>query len=196
LSKYHPEDQAGGSDQEAVQAIASLFSAEGSFLFAFRDHDDQDLSSFKALAGGPIHPPMMVLTDRQTTGASELLAAVLSGNAQSAMLIGEPTAGDPLIREPLTLDENLVIYMASRKAVMENGTAYHADQTVTPHILVPRGAAKSSYEPEPSMSKSKLEEEISDRMMRDRVRNDPALNRAADLLLGLKALNIQRPGAP
>lgn len=187
---------AGGTDEEAVQSIASLFTSEGSFLFSFRDPDDQDLSVFKAHAGGPITPAVMVLTDPLTTGASELLAAVLSHSAERVMTLGTPTAGDPLIREALPLDEHLKLYLATKKVVTEDGTVLAAGDRLTPDILVAPTPGRKPYEPAPSLGKELLPEEIEDRIIRDRVRNDPPLRRAVDLLLGLKALNIQPPEKP
>lgn len=186
----------GGTDEEAVQGIASLFASEGSFLYAFRDRDDQDLSVFKALAGGPITPAVMVLTDDRTTGASELLAAVLSGSAERVMIIGTPTAGDPLIREAAPLDQNLHVYLASKKVVTEDGTILDAETRLTPDILVPSTRKKNLYEPARSIGKELLPEEVEDRIIRDRVRYDPPLGRAVDLLQGLMALNIQPPERP
>ncbi|MCO6401440.1 MAG: hypothetical protein J5I99_09465 [Verrucomicrobia bacterium] len=47
------------------------------------------------------------------------------------------------------------------------------------------------FEPEPGPDRrAKLAEEATDRALRDRVRGDAALQRAVDVLLGLKALNI------
>jgi C-terminal processing protease CtpA/Prc len=187
---------AGGTDEEAVQSIASLFASEGSFLFSFRDRNDQDLSVFKAHAGGPITPAVMVLIDERTTGASELLAAVLSGSAQRTLIIGTPSAGDPLIREAVALDDNLMLYLASKKVVAEDGTVLDAGHRLTPDIPIESTSNRSPYEPARSIGKELLPEEIEDRMIRDRVRNDPPLRRAVDLLLGLKALNIQPPERP
>lgn len=184
---------AGGTDEEAVQGIASLFSSEGEFLYSFRDPDDQDLAVFKAHAGGPISPTVILLTDEQTTGASELLAAVIATSAKRAMIIGTPSAGDPLIRELLMLDENLKIYLASKKVVTQDGTVFTAGSRLMPDILVKSSAAKSSYEPALSIGSDPLPKEIESRMIRDRVRNDPTLSRAVDLLLGLQALHSQPP---
>ena len=112
------------------------------------------------------------------------------------MLIGQTTAGDPLIRKATPLANTLQLYLAFCKVVTENGTMYSIGSQVTPHILVKTRDDKAAYEPQVNHGENTLDEEAEDRLIRDRVRYDPTLRRAVDLLLGLKALKIQQSHTP
>lgn len=188
---------AGGQDAAAAAAVASMFAREGDLLFTFRDGHDQDIAVHKAQPGSGVECATMVLVDGQTDGAAEALAAALAGSAQGAMLIGEPTRGDPLVRELIELGGDRRLYIATRRLVTADGTVYDGRAGVKPDLIA-SGMAQPDYEPAvSSANESKmLEEEKEDRLLRERVRNDPVLRRATDLLHGLKALNIGVPRGP
>jgi carboxyl-terminal processing protease len=183
---------AGGDDLASVTAVASLFAEGGALLFTLRDMADQDLSVQKASEGGSIGIPVMVLVDGRTAGASEVLAAVLNDSVRGAMLIGRTTAGDPLVREAIELPTGDHLYVATRRLVMANGRVHAGREGVAPDVVVEAGApAAPEYEPDLVADRRVLlEKEIADKALRERVRGDPALRRAVDILLGLKALNI------
>lgn len=187
---------ATGNDLAAVQAIGSLFAPAGSLLFSFRDRQDQDVSTFKALSGDPLKTPVVVLVDEATSGAAEVLAAVLADSVRGALVIGEATAGDPLIRDVVSLPNQRNIYLATRRLVTADGAVYDGHAGLSPDVVAPRIAADADYyEPEAMPDRrATLPQEGEDRAMRDRWRGDPALRQAVDLLLGLKALNIRADG--
>lgn len=187
---------AGGGDLEAVTTIGSLFARGGSLLCAFRDRQDQDVSVHKAMEGDPLETPVLVLVDGATTGAAEVLAAVLADSVRGVLLLGTPTAGDPLIRDLVELPGGRTIYLAHRRLVTADGTVYDGRAGITPDVvstnLVERVA---DYEPEAMPDRrATLPQEIEDRGLRDRLRGDPVLRQAVDVLLGLKALNIRAGG--
>lgn len=188
---------AGGQDAAAAAAVASMFAREGDLIFTFRDAHDQDIAVHKARPGSGVECPTMVLVDGQTDGAAEALAAALAGSSQGAMLIGEPTRGDPLVRELIELGDDRRLYIATRRLVTADGTVYDGRAGVKPD-LVASGMAQPDYEPavSPANESKMLEEEKEDRLLRERVRSDPVLRRATDLLHGLKALNIGVPRGP
>lgn len=187
---------ADGDDLSSVVAVGSLFAKGGDLLFAFRDHDDQDQGVYKAVEGDPLETPVMVLADGDTAGAAEALAAVLADSVRGALLLGSPTAGDALVREAVTLPGEDLLYITTRRLVTADGATYGGDVRVLPDIAVVAGAGiADGFEPEQSGDRrEKLEVELSDRALRDRVRGDAALTRAVDVLLGLKALNIRASG--
>ena len=187
---------ATGNDLAAVQAIGSLFAPAGSLLFSFRDRQDQDVSTYKALSGDPLKTPVVVLVDEGTSGAAEVLAAVLADSVRGALVIGEATAGDPLIRDVVSLPNQRNIYLATRRLVTADGAIYDGHAGLPPDVVAPRVAADADYyEPEAMPDRrATLPQEGEDRAMRDRWRGDPALRQAVDLLLGLKALNIRADG--
>ena len=187
---------ATGNDLAAVQAIGSLFAPAGSLLFAFRDREEQDVSTHKALSGDPLKTPVVVLVDQGTSGAAEVLAAVLADSVRGALLIGEATSGDPLIRDVVSLPKQRLLYLATRRLVTADGAVYDGHAGLQPDVVAPRTAASADYyEPEAMPDRrATLPQEAEDRALRDRWRGDPALRQAVDLLLGLKALNIRADG--
>ena len=112
------------------------------------------------------------------------------------MLLGQPTKGDPLVREALPLGSGEHLYIVTRRLVVADGTAYSGHQGVRPDIAVAaRDLPREQYEPEPTDDEP-TEEEQQDRLLRERVKGDAVLTRAVDVLLGLKALNIGTFGKP
>ena len=68
----------------------------------------------------PVHAPIVVLTNSQTTGAAEALAACLK--ADGAIVIGRPTAGKAAIFEKLTLTNGQVLRYAVSDISLADGT--------------------------------------------------------------------------
>jgi carboxyl-terminal processing protease len=185
---------AGGTDLDSAGKIAGLFADDGAVLFTLRDSENQDLQVVKNTEATHIGMPAMVLVDDQTTGASEVLAAALEASVRGAMLLGQPTAGDPMIREIVPLPTGEKLYVATRRLVMANGKVYDGREGVTPAVEVTASAdMQTEYEPSTPLAGAKelSEEEKEHRQLRERVRGDATLRRAVDVLLGLKALNIR-----
>ena len=186
---------AGGFDAASVMQVASLFSRSGQFLFAFRDHLHQDLESFRAAEGNPVELPVMVLIDRETHGAAEVLAAVINGSAPSALLIGEPTAGDFMLRDAQPV-AGQQLYFTTRVLNTADGLRYTGQHGLDPAIPIgEREKDTRDYEPPVNLldRRATLDVEARDAALRRRVRGDGALERAVDMLIGLKSLN-KAPG--
>ncbi len=184
---------ADGADLDAVADVAGLFAESGSLLFSFRDRQDQDLKVYKADSGGLLNIPVMVLIDGGTTAAAEALAAVLAGSGRGAMLIGSETSADPMVREAVPLAANGLLYIVTKRLVVADGATYDGREGVKPDLEVAPGVSEAEeYESDvPAGGEQKMsDEEKEDRRLRERVRGDPALRRAVDVLLGLKALNL------
>jgi len=182
---------AGGSDSASVVQVVSLFSRSGQFLFAFRDHHQQDLEIFKAAEGDPVTMPLMVLIDRNTTGAAEVLTAAVNGINREALLIGETTAGDFNLREAVDVTGQLV-FMSTRVLDTADGNRYNGQYGLEPAVLVgERDRDTHDFEPAANLldRRQVLEEEARDAATRRRVRGDGTLERAVDILIGLKSLN-------
>ncbi|HMO05352.1 MAG TPA: S41 family peptidase [Kiritimatiellia bacterium] len=182
---------AGGDDLAAVTQIASLFARGGQFLFAFRDHHQQDVASYRATEGYPVSQPVMVLVDGDTRGASEVLAAVINGANRRALLIGTATRGDFLLREPVAFG-NERMFFATKVLDTADGLRYTGQAGVEPAIpLTPAELDTRDYEPPPDLldRRGQLDVELRDAAVRRRVRGDGALERAVDMIVGLKSLN-------
>lgn len=186
---------ANGDHLDSVVTVASLLASPGDLLFRYRDADGRDLQTYPAVAGASLGVPLMLLIDGQTTGAAELLAAVLGGAGRGAMLIGAPTAGDPLIRDAVPLSDGSVLYVASRRLVVGDGAMYGGAESVRPDIVVSPQAIYPDFDPaEPILTdpRAVTEEELESRELRQYIKGDVPLTRAVDVLLGLKALNLAR----
>jgi carboxyl-terminal processing protease len=186
---------AGGTNLAAAADVARLFAPEGALLFSLRNSQDQDVEIFRAPVGTGLDLPVMVLTDGDTEGAAEMLAAVFAHSLRGAMLIGYPTRGDPAVREIIPCPGGGYLYLAVRRLVMADGSVFNGRESVEPDVIL-NGAESGGvdYEPEPDTRGRLLVEEKEHRLLRERVRGDPALRRATDILLALKALNLR--GAP
>lgn len=182
---------AGGGDDAAAAQTAGLFCQSGQFLFAYRDFHQQDLHVFKAPENQAIDLPLMVLIDRHTTGSSETLAAALNGAARSALLVGERTAGDFNLRDAVNLSSQTV-YMATRILDTADGFRYNGHFGLEPSVVIDqKGLDTHDYEPPVDLLDRRVKMEIEERDMatRRRIRGDGVLERAIDILIGLKSLN-------
>ena len=185
---------AGGTNLASVADVTDLFAPEGALLFTLRTAQDQDIQVFRAPGGSAMDNPVMVLTDGDTEGAAEALASVFANSLRGAMLLGGPTRGDPGVREIIACPGGGYLYLAARRLVMADGLVLDGRQPLTPDVVVEEAAGKD-YEPEPDKRGRLVQEEQEHRQLRDRVRGDPALRRATDILLALKALNLRGQSA-
>ncbi|HOU21147.1 MAG: hypothetical protein KBC66_07925 [Kiritimatiellae bacterium] len=187
---------AAGMAEFEIPAAAAGYVPAGTVLYAMTDRQGHELTSIQAPAPAVSSLPLMVLVDEDTTGAAELLAAVLGGGVKGAMIIGRPTAGDPMIREPVKLSTGRYALLATRQLKVGDGTIYAGTGGITPDVLITEAALNETvYEPDaPALRPGKTlsDEEKEDKALRDRTRNDTYLRRATDVLLGLKALGYAR----
>lgn len=192
---------AEGLDLESVRQIASLFAEPGALLAAFRDKDGQDLDLLHAGDSSILGMPVMVLLDERTAGAAEVLAAVLGDSVRGAMLFGRATRGDMMVRSALPTEDGRMIYLATRRLVTADGTAYDGQAGVKPDVVIARADALSKAEESEESPmlrlrprKETLDEEIEQNKLQSFIRGDATFRRAVDVLMGLKALNIRPQG--
>ena len=185
---------ATGGDLESVVEIASLLAPSETRLYGFKNREGQDLEVQRSSVGTPVSMPVMVLVDGNTVGAPEVLAAVMAESLRGAMVVGQETYGDPMVREPVDLSSGDVVYIATRQLSITDEVTHAGRGGVIPDIVVtPTKRTAPDYEPELQSSERRilLEKELADRALRDRLRGDETFQRAIDVLLGLKALNIR-----
>lgn len=185
---------ANGGDLQSVADVAGLFQPAGTAILNVRDGSGSVLATYQGKAGKSIDAPVMVLVNHATGAAAEALAAAL-GTCKSALLIGMPTRGDDCVREFISLSDGRIIYLATGRIEINHGASYHGTG-VNPHVSVaPAGepvktgeiAANDENGPFTTIS----EQEKLNRALIRRTRGDAVLQRATDILLGLKALNIK-----
>ena len=183
---------ADGTAEGEIPAVAAKFAPAGAVLYSMDDRQGNELVSVKAGEIPAASLPLMVLVDGETSGAAELLAAVLAGGVKGAMVIGRETSGDPMIREPKKLSTGRYALLATRQLKTADGATYSGANGVLPDVAISDAALDETvYEPDaPVLRKGKTmtDEEKEDKALRDRTRNDTYLRRATDVLLGLKAL--------
>ena len=182
---------ARGQNLYSILEIGSLFAHAGDLLYVIRDKEDQDIAVCNAVEDGTLSMPVMTLLNTNTCGAAEVLAAVLKGSTRGALLIGQPSAGDFIIREPLKLSSGEYLYITTRKMVVSDGTTYDGTGGVKPDIVTKISTVYGKdYDPG-SHREVTLDEEKEDKWLRERVQGDPILHRAVNLILGLKALDMR-----
>lgn len=183
--------EAGGTNQAAVAAVASLFVEPQTVLFRVQTPAGEDLRTVQSEERTALRMPMMVLIDEHTRGAAELLAAVLSASGRGVMLIGRTSAGDPGIRDMVPLPVGGYAYMVSRRIVLGDGSVLDGTAGVEPHIVVAEEAEEMRTRTHQPLAADVSDEEKAAVRLRERVEGDPVLERAVDIILGLKALGIR-----
>lgn len=186
---------AGGADEESVDRVGQLFAwAEGSDGTLWEKSGMGEETRHARLENKGLGLPVMVLADAGTRGASELLAAVLKGGAHGVLLIGEETAGDPMVRVARELSDGRYAMLPGRVVRVGGGLVLDGRRGVVPDVVVAEDAKKAdTYEPKSPLSlrrtkRGELAEEQEDRALRERVGEDGTLQRAVDILLGLQAM--------
>ncbi len=182
----------GRADDEAL-ALAARFEQAGRTLCTWKDVQGRELTTHRVRDGEPFEMPLLALVDAETTGAAELLAAVLAGGVRGALVVGSSTSGDPLVRELVSLGADQTALVATRRLVTADGRIYDGRSGLVPDVKVePVRRTEAEYEPSTLLDRRlTVDEELEDRALRSRLQGDLALRRAVDVLLGLKALNIR-----
>jgi C-terminal processing protease CtpA/Prc len=181
---------AGGDSLDAADALLSMFVEPGTPLYSLRG------------AGSSNGPPRTaaradtrldgvtcaLIVNEETRDACELAAAVLK-SLPDVVALGWQTRGDAGIRTAVALSGGERLLVADRWAVPVTGGEYHGrgvkpdvalTSTSMPDVPVPA--------PIPGITREPSERALGAARMRDRIGGDAALQRACDLLVGLKAL--------
>lgn len=187
---------AGGTDEEAVWRVARLYApGNGAWWWKSTGADGERVRKVETGWAVAVGYPTMVLTDGETTGAAELLAAVFGGSVKGGMTVGTRTAGDPLVRTAVELSGGRVATMRSRAVETGDGRTYDGREGVEPDVALSEAALaevpEEAEEPAVSFRRTKkgvLDEEKEDKALRERVKEDAVLRRAVDVIQGLEAL--------
>ncbi len=121
------------STPEEGVALANLFLDKGTIASLTGQKIKKQV--FEADPGKTVYKgPLVVLTNRGTTGAAEVAAAALSENKR-AQLVGERTYGDAALRKAVPTDDGGAVLLAVAKYYSPSGKAIQ-DTSVTPGQLV------------------------------------------------------------
>jgi len=91
--------------------------------------------------------PLVVLTNRGTTGAAEVAAAALAAHKR-AEIVGERTYGDAALRKPVATGDGGAVLLAVAKYYTPEGKAIN-EVSVTPQHLVAESAPQTFEDEEP-----------------------------------------------
>ena len=110
-SNVAPDDYAGAAQ------VMGFFAPEDPALLKF---DAIGINHGVKIPDHPIHAPIVVLTNNQTTGAAEALAALLQ--ADGALVVGRPTSGKAAVFDDLKLSSGLILRFATENISRADGT--------------------------------------------------------------------------
>jgi hypothetical protein len=114
-SNAAPGDLAGAAQ------VTGLFAPAGAPLFKIDNSPGQTSTVINPHAGDPVVEPLVVLTNGETTGAAEALAAYLQKN-EGALVMGEKTAGNGAIFTERKLPSGPTLCFASTPIFLADGT--------------------------------------------------------------------------
>ena len=127
-SNATPNDYAGAAQ------VAGLFVPGDSTLWKYLPQKGDGILRFPSgIPDRQFQGPLIVLTNGQTTGAAEALAASLK--ADGALIVGRPTAGTAAFFEDDTLASGQVLRFAVAPPTQTDGTSIRA-HAVTPDIVL------------------------------------------------------------
>jgi len=185
---------AAGDSLAAVDVVARLVAADGAHLYNVKDSKGEVLAQHSVSRAAHCRAPLVVLTDLETSDGSEVLAAVLRKQG-GVMLVGNTTRGDASVRRVQPLSETMAVRIAYGKVCLGEACDFDG-KGVVPDVLV----EEDWVTPEIDVSSQRglngrqlSERALMDRELMKRIEADIVLRRAADILLGLKAL--RDPGA-
>ncbi|KAK9051294.1 hypothetical protein SSX86_027921 [Deinandra increscens subsp. villosa] len=111
-------DNLGGLVQEGVE-IAKLFLNEGETVIYTAGREPQNVKSIIAETGPLFTAPLVVLVNKNTASASEIVATALHDNCR-AVLVGERTYGKGLIQSVFELHDGSGVVVTVGKYVTPN----------------------------------------------------------------------------
>ncbi|HEY1582258.1 MAG TPA: S41 family peptidase [Chthoniobacterales bacterium] len=122
-------------DYAAAAEFANRFVAKGRALFTLHSPATKQDRDFTSNAEPAYSGLLVVLVDRDTAGASEVLAAVLR-HEDKAIVIGETTAGRAVGYDNLPLPDGQTLRVATSEAILPDQTLRYPNG-LTPDLLVP-----------------------------------------------------------
>lgn len=113
-SNRAPDDYVGAA------RIASYFVPAGTLLFTSRNVSGNDCAYTGTHQGAPFHQPIVLLTDKQTVGAAEVLTACLKD--RGALVMGQGTTGKAAIFTEEKLSSGQILRYVSARICLPDGT--------------------------------------------------------------------------
>jgi hypothetical protein len=204
-------EENAGSDFAVAAEFAKRFCPKGKLLFTLRKPAARQDRAFNSDRDPALRALMTVLTDSDTSGAPEAVAATLR-MYDKALIIGQPTAGRAVEYSDLPLPSGKVFRVATAEAVLPDGKLLfpdglkpdlpvemsRAEKRQLFQLSADKGMAPFVYETErPHLNEAALiagtnpELDSTDGQRRNRARekqpaHDPVLQRALDIVTSLE----------
>jgi hypothetical protein len=180
----------GGDNLAAADRLAAFFSGATGALYTV-EHLDGRTESHAAspVEGWHAAAPLLVMIDRRTRDASELLASLLRGRS-GILLVGASTLGDAGVREIIPWSGQDGLWIVTGRITLPQGPAYAPDG-LAPDVHVEESAANAPRDtlPKESVSGRPFSARANDnRALMLRTSGDAALRRATEILLALRAV--------
>ena len=138
--RYNP----GGLLDQAV-SVSDVFLSQG-LIVSMRGRDSTGSREFKASSQGTdVDAPLVVLVNRGTASASEIVAGALSDHNR-AMLVGDPTFGKGSVQNIMPLSDGTGLKLTIALYYTPSGRSIQAEG-ITPDLLVPFEPAKDKEDP-------------------------------------------------
>lgn len=143
----------GGILDDAV-FIASEFISTGKTVVTQEDGRGRRTPLTVQRTGVLLDVPVIVLTNKGSASASEILAGALRDNGR-ADLVGEKTFGKGTIQQPVDVDGGGSVHVSVAKWLTPNGTWVNENEGLDPDILAEYDASASA-----ELEKDKLDNQI------------------------------------
>ncbi len=116
----------GGGLVNQAYRIASTFLARGQTVFSQKGRLESSYGTFSSDNPNPDKTPMVVLVNRNTASASEILAGALQDHDR-ALIVGEDTFGKGLVQNPFLLDYGSMLLLTIAKYQTPSGRLIQRD---------------------------------------------------------------------
>lgn len=118
-------DNGGGLVSQAYR-IADQLLAEGQTVFSQRGRVEGASGDYEARNRNPDRSPVVILVNRNTASASEILAGALQDHDR-ALIVGEGTFGKGLVQNPFVLDHGSMLLLTIAKYATPSGRLIQRD---------------------------------------------------------------------
>jgi carboxyl-terminal processing protease len=167
-------DCAMGTPEDGI-ALANLFVKQGRITYMQgqrvpRQNFDADTS--KAITS----LPLVVLTNRGTAGAAEILAAAVKDNKRG-QVVGERTYGDAALRKAINMDDGGAIILSVAKYYAADGKAIQ-DTGVVPGTAVQEADSQVDYDDNGEPIVDAAEQQQKQKKLED----DPVVKKGLEIL--------------
>jgi carboxyl-terminal processing protease len=118
-------DNGGGLVSQAYR-VANTFLSDGQTVFTQRGRIEGVNERYPAQNRTPDRSPVVILVNRNTASASEILAGALQDHDR-ALIVGENTFGKGLVQNPFVLDQGSMLLLTIAKYQTPSGRAIQRD---------------------------------------------------------------------